>query len=279
MKKYPDISHYSYTKNNPIYFVDIGGRDVGVSIDKVNGTITFSNTIYLVGKTIKTPAELQKVFDQNVKSHMTGTYKDENGKVWKVQTQLTFKKGTEADVKRISASKVPIAESYAIVKPESDKDASSVGEPGGNRIDMAYSMTGDASLVGHENVHNWGLVDKYYKAVIVDDKKHSMKFKSNNKEANILITEKKYEGDILGGYYKINSDGTIVPDQTVSLTQNTINTMASTALKQSNERYGAANFVMEGEIEKTGYTPRVPLNYSDTPADVKATIDNKGNHK
>lgn len=270
-KKYPGWSPYNYAAGNPVYFNDVDGRDVGVTIDKVNGTITFSNTIYLMGPTLRTATQLQQDFDKNVKAKMSGFYKDENGRVWTVQTSLTFKKATAEDIQRVSRSAVPIAESLAITNKNLDSRFS-IGKVGENVMDMAYGMTGDASLFTHENVHNWGLADKYFAGVVVDNKGFAMRDKKGDL-VEFLYTRPGYEGDILGGYYKEGADGKFVPEQAVSLTEKTINTVASAAFKQSKALGDATNFVMEGAIENPGYSPRKSVPYDKAPEDVKKTLD------
>ena len=45
-KKYPDLSPYSFTNNNPVVFVDYDGNDFGILIDHVNKSILIVADIY-----------------------------------------------------------------------------------------------------------------------------------------------------------------------------------------------------------------------------------------
>ena len=44
--KYPQLSPYIFTDNNPILFLDYDGEDYGVKIDNVTKTITIVATVY-----------------------------------------------------------------------------------------------------------------------------------------------------------------------------------------------------------------------------------------
>ena len=49
-QKYPWLSTYQYTSNNPIKYIDIDGRDFGITFDHKNGTILISANFYTINE-------------------------------------------------------------------------------------------------------------------------------------------------------------------------------------------------------------------------------------
>ncbi|WP_233525740.1 RHS repeat domain-containing protein [Chitinophaga silvisoli] len=211
--KYPGFSPYNFSLNSPLYFKDIDGRDVGVTI--TGNTITFSNTFYIQGLDPIESVILQQNYDRLFKGKLGGTYTDEHGKTYEVKFELSFKTATAADVNRISNSAAPIAESLVRVNPDKKKSYSS-GSIGGNTIDMSISVAKDIRFYFHEGSHNLGMVDRYDNIALVDD---------NGQRASLLedfkwlqgqsVTMPGFEGDPLGGNYKLDENGKLVSDLAV----------------------------------------------------------------
>jgi len=283
-KKYSGWSPYNYTLCNPIYFIDVDGRDVGVSINEKTGTITFSNTVYVKNTTINKEklksnvAKYNKDFESKYANNLKGTYVDGNGKEWKVEVKMTFKVAEAKDVQRITNTKAPLAESLAETNP--GKFGASIGTWAGNKMDMAVNMSGsnDVGYYIHENFHNIGFYDYYDRPKIVGDDGFVLRWKkeydSKQGIAEIQVSKPGYENDILGGDYNL-VDGKVIPASANKLTQNTVNALGAKALEKSKE-LGKTNFVLDEMItEDKGTSNPKSVKASDTPANVQQAVDNK----
>ena len=214
MKKYPNFTPYGYTLNNPIMYLDLGGKDVGVSIEKdpsgVGGKIILSSTIYVTAPTATQAADAVDVFNKaftkwEKNEQNLGTYTDEHGVEWQVEIKMEFKVATQEDIERITAAKQGEAsENLITIDPETERshaenasndnthlqyiplsngypDAKSEYQLG---MRMARMKTGDGGNTAiHEVLHLYGLKDRYsdgYYEVF------------NSETGDFLYTEGKY---------------------------------------------------------------------------------------
>ena len=96
---------------------------------------------------------------------------------------------------------------------------------------------------------------------------------SKGEEVSMQITRVGYEGDFMGGDYIQNNDGTFSPENPINLSQINIDLLAQTALDYSAKHNNSNKFVLEGEIEKIGKTPRVPVKESTAPPEVQKEVE------
>lgn len=263
-QKYAGWSPYNYTLGNPIFYTDIDGRDVGISINEKTHTITFSNAIYAEGKT---PAEVKKLndeFESKYANKLKGTSSD--GK-WHVEIKMIFKVAKAADVIRIraNANGKPVAESLAQIEP--GKQGSSTGDWAGNIMHMATDMVDKVDYYVHENMHNVEFYDYYEGVKIVGDDKFVLNWKSGKnigKNATISISKPGYENDILGGDFNlINVE--LVPSSGNILTQNIVDALVNKALEKSKALGGAKEFVIDEMITQDKGKSNAPINVNKTP--------------
>jgi RHS repeat-associated protein len=250
--KYPESSPYSFSLNSPLYLKDIDGRDVGVIIS--GNTITFHNTFYISQATdpatmATTMACVQQLYDNNYKGKLGGTY-TADGKTYNVKFEFSFKVATAQDVARIKGSQVPIAESIVNVKND-PKNTYSNAVVGGNEINMSSAVIRDITFMLHEGSHNLGFVDRYDNISFVGENGFKPSLSGFlEKLDGASITKPGFEGDPLGGNFKLNADGLLVPDKPVKYSQSVIDILASKALQYSKEHGNAKKFVLEGPLEK-----------------------------
>ena len=188
-RKYPNVSPYTYVLDNPILYLDIGGRDVGVSIEKypsgVGGKITLTSTIYVTGvDCTDATAKFNSAFaDWSKNGQNTGSYTDENGAVWEIEITMDFKVASDEDVVRIkNAAQGAASENLIEIDPKEErshveslpgddknfkyitlnngyKDASSEYQLGMRYSKMELGDGGGVAI--HEVLHLYGLRDRY----------------------------------------------------------------------------------------------------------------------
>ncbi|WP_157976962.1 hypothetical protein [Taibaiella helva] len=272
--KYPTFSPYSFSLNSPIYLKDQQGRDVGVSI--AGNVITFTNTFYLDGASNLTLATIQSQYDAIYKGKLGGQYTDKDGKTWNVQYKMDFKLATAQDVARINnavSANATLAESLVSIKTGGNNY--SRGDIGGNRIDMAGAASQNVEYYMHEGTHNFGLHDRYDNMRFIDDKG----FRVNTPYDGASVSEPGFEGDILGGDYRFNGDGSIsIEKGAKKYTQGTIDIMAGKALEEYEANGQKSDFVIQGDID----TPQkqasglvnenVKVNINNAPSNIQNSV-------
>ncbi|POS00520.1 RHS repeat-associated protein, partial [Flavobacterium croceum DSM 17960] len=77
-EKHPEISPYIYCKNNPVVFVDPDGRDFGIYIDFVKGTVTIKGTYYATSAD-QASANQATNYWKNQSGKFNYSFTDENG--------------------------------------------------------------------------------------------------------------------------------------------------------------------------------------------------------
>jgi len=244
--------------NNPLFYYDIDGKDVGVTITRNpqgGGSITFYSTIYVTGVDAANKVKLyQDAFDKFIKGN--GGMKTSDGK-WDVKIKMEFKVATEDDVKRITKNKQEMAaENIMNVAAGDGRPHSGIGVPGssdkglGKDLDKngfvigEYSPSGryaqmysarDANTSVHEELHNWGFGD-YYADVV-----YSWKTEYTDGRKPTQGKEQVRSVPFLGYEVDIMSMG-------LGMAPTHIDDLANTALKTS-EIKGSDNFVMGRRVD------------------------------
>lgn len=246
-KKYPSFSPYNFSLNSPLYLKDIDGRDVGVTIS--GNTITFTNTFYIQGLPPVEAIILQQIYDRLYKDKLGGTYTDGNGKEYEVKFEFSFKTANASDISRIQNSQVPIAESLVEINPD-PKNRYSNAVIGGRNIKMGLGGAKSSYLYLHEGSHNLGMVDRYDNLALVDENGLKVELPEEFKWLNHQpITQPGFEGDPLGGNYKLDQHGELVPDLPTKYSQPVIDQFAKVALQYSKEHKNLKKFVLTGNID------------------------------
>jgi hypothetical protein len=254
--------------NNPIFYSDIDGREVGVSI--VGNTITFSSTTYVDGVDAAAKVVLYNAAFKAFEKANPGM-KTSDGK-WNVEIKMNFVDASTVK-DHVVAAQGMASENYMNIKNPSNGDArahSGMGlsgdisiqkdiDPTGNngkglllgtstasgRFAQMYSQDGGETAV-HEEFHNWGLGD-YYADVVYDTKTYingelTQETSGKDKSKGASTGYVGYEGTVMGGTGK---------NKGLKLHQNNIDDLVSGALKTQSKTAGTpANFVMAIKVDE-----------------------------
>ena len=174
-KKYPDLSPYNFTANNPILFVDYDGRDFGIKIDHETKTIIIVANVSTTSKATYEQAK-SSAAQWNAKSATVDGYAvtfqvkiNEPSKGAFTDEQLKYKRARD-NAAWSEAANDPIGNEYAGVDGYNSKAVSGESFVGGatangkhismNKHDEMGDMGNFEDLVAHEMGHLFGLDDK-----------------------------------------------------------------------------------------------------------------------
>ncbi|WP_018628842.1 RHS repeat-associated core domain-containing protein [Niabella aurantiaca] len=211
VEKYHELTPYDYALNNPIIYVDPDGKDGGVSVH--GDTISINTTVYVMGvDAAKRVAQLNKYVEDN-QALTHGTYKDENGKIWRIETNVTYALASEEmrkskdpgagnnlmeftnEMKTGDASVTNIHQDY-IKNEKGVVIGKSEYYKTGNYIKMNAQNDYYASPATgfHETYHALGLSDRYYDTY-------------PNRVRTSTPNSKEFIGDVMGTGKAIKVEG------------------------------------------------------------------------
>lgn len=172
----PWESSYAAFNNNPIWKLDPNGDDALVKTDKDKGTIDVSTTVYVAGGDDKDRKDFvdnanKFVGDMEGWGNMSGTYKDEDGREWKITLHVKYVDGgkksgrklgegeNEMDISKIyqgGVSKVSGGDNYDSKTKTWDynRNGTSATIRGPGAINYGFRPF-------HETLHFMGLSDRY----------------------------------------------------------------------------------------------------------------------
>ncbi|MBN4081587.1 RHS repeat-associated core domain-containing protein [bacterium AH-315-C07] len=169
MDKYPDLSGYNFTSNNPVLFVDYDGKDYGIKVNHDNKTIVVVQNFYVsFDGSVLGWSEKQLIQGVKKWNNATGNYKG-----YKVAFDINVITVMNANVAALGASYDPIGNVYFGNDGKVDVETVVDGKKGlqggitrkGSEITM-HSTTDEGDIgdiieaVVHEIGHTLGLGDK-----------------------------------------------------------------------------------------------------------------------
>ena len=195
--KYPGISTYNYSLNNPIIFKDIDGKDARITIE--GNTITLQSTIFLYGKDVKSISEdyINKLIG-NLDNSREIT-EPNTGKTYIVKIDVTFVKVESQDLIPVDAT---IYDNANTILTEDSKN--SLGFQKGdnivkvdnsifvNKIEKGWTFIGNNIAESSSNVYD--IIHEVFHDLGYDER---YKLKGNGK-MKISEDHEGFKGDVLG---------------------------------------------------------------------------------
>jgi RHS repeat-associated protein len=177
-EKYYAHNSYSYVMNRPTIMIDPDGKDAIYTVDRKNGTVTVSATVYTTGQhaNAKKAGDIQNRVNDFFKG---GSFKDSDGREWKVNFKIKVEH--KANIKD---SDLKMGDNILY-----DRDRTETSTTTGLKSSaIEMRKKGGVTESTHEIGHTLGLSDRYSKQVE----------KEGNFEVRKSYSHVGYETDLMG---------------------------------------------------------------------------------
>ncbi len=176
--KYPGISTYAFSYNNPLVFKDPDGNNGKLVIDYENRTITFESTVYLYsseeGHNLKKQAQdAQQILDNSITSY---GILDKAGETWTVSMNISIKYDKDIEQKaldkgygekkygNVDLTSIGLNEEDNMINVNSSLfsgGTKGLATPNGN---IGSTNGGNPKYILHEMGHLFGFDERYFRA-------------------------------------------------------------------------------------------------------------------